>query len=80
MAIEIDGIQQNPVIWDDSDPDVTYVGYSAKRADAASLEHLIIEQIDNVNKTIYVAEGELTFNKVWADREDYDYYPPLVRG
>jgi len=80
MAINIDNVKQHPVIWDDADPDFTFVGYSAQRSDAADLEHMIIEKVDNVNKTIYVAEGEMIFNKVWDDRADYDYYPPFTQA
>jgi len=76
LPLTVGTLNQDPVIWeDDTENGYLYLGYSAIVPNAELLENMVIKRIDTENNTIYYAEGNLTFDKVWDDRATYDYTP-----
>lgn len=53
-------------IWDESNPDVTYFGYSERGLSKAD-SNWVIRKIDNINNTINMANG------AWDDRLTLTY-------
>jgi len=79
LPLTVGSLNQDPVVWDDDTVnDFLYIGYSAVVVGAEALENMVIKRIDSTNGTIYYAEGNLTFDKIWADRATYTYTPLIT--